>query len=282
MDKTLTEITVVGPDRKGIVANVTKYIFMNQGNIERINQNVIRGLFGMHIEASFQKENLHEKMFLREITKLGKRLGMGIRVHFDEPERPKNMAVLVTKETHCLEAILESKRKSEIRVNVKVILGSEKSLKPLARRTQIPFIFVDHKDQARAEEQIMRLLERYNIDFIVLARYMHILSPNFVWRYPNRIINIHPSLLPAFSGAYAYVKAYERGAQIVGCTAHFVTEELDEGPIVWQESFRVGQNNDLDSIKSKGKQLEAQTLLYAVKLYLENKLDVYWGKVHFK
>lgn len=282
MDKTLTEITTVGPDRKGVVASITNYVFRNKGNIERINQNVISGLFGMHLEASFQNKNLNQNKFRLGLIKLGKKLGMEIKVHFDEPERLKNVAILVTKEPHCLETILTAKHRGEIKVNVSAIIGSENSLKPLATKNRISFFSIDHKDQAKAEEQIMKLLDRYNIDFVVLARYMRILSPNFVWRYPNRIINIHPSLLPAFSGAYAYVKAYERGAQIVGCTAHFVTEELDEGPIIWQDSFRVRENEDLASIKNKGKQMEAQTLLSAIKLYLENKIEVYWGKVHFK
>jgi formyltetrahydrofolate deformylase len=111
---------------------------------------------------------------------------------------------------------------------------------------------------------------------------MRILTPNFVWRYPNRIINIHPSLLPAFPGAYAYVQAYERGAKIIGCTAHFVTEDLDQGPIIHQESFKVSTSDTLDTIKKKGQELEAATLLEGVRLYLENKLEVYWGKVYVK
>jgi len=278
----LAEITVVGADRKGVVAGVTNYIFEKQGNIEKINQNVIRGLFGMQLEASFQRGVLDGAEFRSDIQKLGKKLGMEIKVHFDEPTRLKNMAVLVSKEPHCLEAILDARKKREIRVNIPLIVGSENSLKSLASKHNISFFSIGHKDQAKAEEQILRLMERFNIDFIALARYMRILSPNFVWRYPNRIINIHPSLLPAFPGAYAYVQAYERGSQIVGCTAHFVTEELDQGPIIWQGSFRVRPNEGLDCIKKKGKQLEARTLLNAVKLYLENKLEVYWGKVHFK
>jgi len=278
----LAEITVVGPDRKGVVAGVTNYIFESQGNIEKINQNVIRGLFGMQLEASFQRDMLNEDEFRSSIQKLGKKLGMEIKVHFDEPTRPKNMALMVSKESHCLEAILEGKKNGEIKVNIPLIVGSEKTLKHLVDKYNIPFFTVNHKDQAKAEERILGLLERFNIDFMALARYMRILSPNFVWRYPNRIINIHPSLLPAFPGAYAYVQAYERGSQIVGCTAHFVTENLDEGPIIWQESFKVRPNEGLECIKKRGRQQEAHTLLHATKLYLENKLEVYWGKVHFK
>ena len=280
--RTLAEITVVGPDRKGVVASVTNFIFERQGNIEKINQNVIRGLFGMQLEASFQRDLLKKDEFRGGLQRLAKKLAMEIKVHFDEPDRLKNMAVMVSKEPHCLEAILEGRKKGEIKVNIPLIVGSEKTLKPMANKYNIPFIAVSHADQADAEVRILKLLERFNIDFVALARYMRILSPNFVWRYPTRIINIHPSLLPAFPGAYAYVQAYERGAQIVGCTAHFVTENLDEGPIIWQESFRVRPNEGLDCIKKKGRQQEAHTLLHAIKLYLENKLEVYWGKVHFK
>jgi formyltetrahydrofolate deformylase len=125
-------------------------------------------------------------------------------------------------------------------------------------------------------------MERYNVDLILLARYMRILSPNFVWRYPNRIINIHPSLLPAFPGAYAYVQAYERGAKIVGCTAHFVTEDLDQGPIICQDSFKVSERDTLDTIREKGQALEAETLLKATRLYLERRLEIYWGRVHIQ
>lgn len=280
--RTLAEITVVGPDRKGVVASVTNFIFERQGNIEKINQNVIRELFGMQLEASFQRDLLKKDEFCSGLQRLAKKLAMEIKVHFDEPNRLKNMAVMVSKEPHCLEAILEGRKKGEIKVNIPLIVGSEKTLKPMANKYNIPFIAVSHADQADAEVSILKLLERFNIDFVALARYMRILSPNFVWRYPTRIINIHPSLLPAFPGAYAYVQAYERGAQIVGCTAHFVTENLDEGPIIWQESFRVRPNEGLDCIKKKGRQQEAHTLVHAIKLYLENKLEVYWGKVHFK
>jgi formyltetrahydrofolate deformylase len=278
----LSEITVIGPDRKGVVAGVTNYIFNSQGNIEKISQNVIRGLFGMHLEASFQKSAFKRGKFLDGIAELGRKLGMEIKVHLDEPNRFKNMAILVTREPHCLEAILEAKRKKELRVNIKAIIGTEPALQNIAIRHGIPFFVVDHKDQDTAEAELLKITEQMDVDFIALARYMRILSPNFVWRFPNRIINIHPSLLPAFSGAYAYLQAYERGAQIVGCTAHFVTEDLDQGPIIHQESFRVTAKDDLGSIKKRGQALEARTLLNAVKLYLENKLEVYWGRVHFK
>lgn len=278
--KTIVEITVVGADRKGIVAEITNYIFKNGGNIENINQNVVNGLFGMHLEASFpivDKDNM--KM---EIDGLSKKLQMEIKIHFHEKNKVKNVAILVSREDHCLLKILKSHSDGEINCNISVIIGSDEKLEPIAKSHSIPFYFVNHSTQNSAEDEILQLVEKFEIDLIVLARYMRILSPNFVWRYPNRIINIHPSLLPAFPGAFAYVQAYERGAKIIGCTAHFVTEDLDQGPIIIQESFKVLPNDTLETIKKKGQIAEADALLEAVNLFLKDKLKVHWNKVTFK
>src|SRR5919198_268121 len=227
-DKTLVEITVVGADRKGVVADITNFIFRNGGNIEKVNQNVVRGLFGMQLEASFVEE-IARRQLDQGLNQLAKKLSMEIKVHYQEPNRLQNVAIFVSKEPHCLAKLLEAKKKGEIKASIAVIIGSENTLKPMADEAGIPFHAVVHTDQAEAENKILQLIDQYNIDLIVLARYMRILTPNFVWRYPNRIINIHQSLLPAFPVAYAYVQAYERGAKIVGCTAHFVTEDLDQG-----------------------------------------------------
>lgn len=280
MDKTLIEITVIGKDRKGVVAEITNFIFKNEGNIEKINQNVVRGLFGMQLEASFNK--VIQDQLNSGLKTLAKNLKMEIKVHYQEPNRLPNIAVLVSNEEHCLLRILESYDKNELKANIPIIIASSENLKAIAKKYGITFVVVDHKDQFQAENEILELFEDFNIDLVVLARYMRILTPNFVWRYPNKIINIHPSLLPAFPGAFAYVQAYERGAKIVGCTAHFVTEDLDQGPIICQNSFKVSDYDDVESIKRKGRKLESSTLLQALKLYLDGKLEVYWGKVHNK
>lgn len=277
--KTIIEVTVVGNDRKGVVADITNFIFKIGGNIEQVNQNVIRGLFGMQLEASF--ETVDRKKIDLGMRSLAKKLGMEIKVHYEEPDRLRNIAIFVSKQANCLLRLLKAKEKSLINANIPLIIGSEATLGSIAERNGIPFHTIDDKqDPLLAEKKILKLTEQYNIDLIILARYMRVLSPNFVWRYPNRIINIHPSLLPAFPGAYAYVQAYERGAKIVGCTAHFVTEDLDQGPIVCQDSFRVKESDTLDTIRKKGQSLEAETLLEATKLYLEGRLEVYWGRVH--
>ena len=278
MKKTVVGITVVGKDREGIVAAFTNFAFSKGGNIEKVNQNVIKGLFGMYLEVSFSK-TIDVKKFDAEIQSLAKRERMDVSTHH-ETNSQKNIAVLVTKEPLCLQTIIASKK--SLKGKISVIIGTEKTLEPLAKKANIPFVTIDDKDQQKAEEKIITVCKKYDIDLISLARYMRILSPNFVWRYPNRIINIHPSLLPAFPGALAYAQAYERGTKIIGVTAHYVTENLDQGPIIFQDSFKVNPDDTLEKIKSNGQKLEADTLLKAMKMHLENKLEVRWRKVHIK
>jgi formyltetrahydrofolate deformylase len=278
MKKTVVGITVVGKDREGIVATFTNFAFSKGGNIEKVNQNVIKGLFGMYLEVSFSKA-VDVKRFDSDIQTLAKKEKMDVSTHH-ETNSQKNIAVLVTKEPLCLETILTNAK--SLKGKISVIIGTEKTLEPLAKKAKIPFVAIEDKVQSKAEEKIIQICKQYNIDLISLARYMRILSPNFVWRYPNRIINIHPSLLPAFPGALAYAQAYERGTKIVGVTSHYVTENLDQGPIIFQDSFKVDPNDTLEKIKSKGQKLEADTLLKAMKMHLENKLEVRWRKVHIK
>ena len=278
MRKTVVGITVVGKDKEGIVAAFTNFAFSKGGNIEQVNQNVIKGLFGMYLEVSFSK-SIDVKKFDSEIQNLAKKEKMDVSTHH-ETNSQKNIAILVTKEPLCLEVILKNAK--SLKGKISVIIGTEKTLAPLAKKANIPFVAVEEKIQSKAEDKIIEICKKYNIDLISLARYMRILSPNFVWRYPNRIINIHPSLLPAFPGALAYAQAFERGTKIVGVTSHYVTENLDQGPIIFQDSFKVDPNDTLEQIKSKGQKLEAETLLKATKMHLENKLEVRWRKVHIK
>ena len=275
MKKIRIGITVVGKDREGIVASFTNLIFQNNGNIEKVNQNVIKGLFGMHLEASFSGK-VDVDVLDSDLQKMGKKLGMEVSV-YHEINSHKNIAVFVTKEPHCLQAILDAR--SKIKGRVSVIVGTERTLEPMAKKAKIPFVLVDEKEQQKAENHLIEITKKYDIDLVVLARYMRIMTPNFVWRYPHRIINIHPSLLPAFPGAFAYAQAFERGTKIVGVTAHYVTEELDQGPIIFQDSFKVSPSDSLETIKKKGQRLEAETLLKAVRMHLDGRLEVSWRKV---
>lgn len=280
-NETLIEVTVIGKDRKGVVAEITNAIFSRGGNIQQISQNVVRGLFGMQLEASFNK--IDKKVLDESLLHLSRKLNMEIKIHYQESNRSKNIAVLVSKEEHCLQKILEARKNREIYANLSVIIGTDYTFVQMAKNAGIPYrVVANSKSQEETEARILKLIEEFNIDLIVLGRYMRVLSPNFVWRYPNRIINIHPSLLPAFPGAYAYVQAFEKGAKIVGCTAHFITDELDQGPIICQDAFDVLPSDTLESIKSKGRELEAKTLVKAIKLYLEDKLEVYWGRVQIR
>lgn len=280
MRKTIIGITVVGVDREGIVATFTNFVFSNGGNIEKVNQNVIKGLFGMYLEASFAK-NIDVEKFDFDLQKLAKEEQMDVNTHH-ETNSEKNIAIFVTKEPLCLTTILAASKKKSLKGKISVMIGTEKTLEPIAKNEKIPFVVIEDTNQEKAEAKILEVCKKYDIDLIVLARYMRILTPNFVWRYPNRIINIHPSLLPAFPGALAYAQAFERGTKIIGVTSHYVTENLDQGPIIFQDSFFVDPNDSLEEIKAKGQKLEASTLLKAVKMHLENKLEVRWRKVHIK
>jgi len=278
MKKTIVGITVVGKDREGIVAQFTNFVFQKHGNIEKVNQNVIKGLFGMYLEVSFTSK-MNFKKLDSELQKLGKKIRMEVSTH-SETNSEKNIAIFVTKEDHCLKEILSARR--TVKGKISVIVGTEKALAPLAKKAKIPFVIVNDRNQEKAEEKLLKLCKKFEVDVIVLARYMRILTPNFVWRYPDRIINIHPSLLPAFPGSLAYAQAFERGTKIVGVTSHYVTENLDQGPIIFQDSFKVTPEDTLESIKKNGQKLEATTLFKAVKMHLDNKLEVRWRKVHVK
>ncbi len=277
----LLEFSVIGKDRKGIVSEITSYVFQNKGNIEQISQNVASGWFMMHLEASFPRESFQKERFETDLLRLSKLLNLEIKIHYQNKEK-KRMAVFVTKEDHCLRSILETWKQNRLKVEIPVIISSRKDLEPTAAEYGVPFYKINFSDPQKREKAITALLEKKNIDFIVLARYMKILSPSFVWRYPNRIINVHPSLLPAFPGAFAYTQAYERGVKLVGCSVHFVTPDLDQGPIICQDAFRVHPKDTLKTIRSKGQKLEAKLLLKGINLFLEGKLEVYWGKVGLK
>jgi formyltetrahydrofolate deformylase len=200
---------------------------------------------------------------------------MEIKVRFTEYNRRQRFAILVTKDTHCFEALMAAKFKAD----PALVIGNYPAFAPLVKKFNLPFADVSWADRPRAEATVLGLLEKHEIDFIVLARFMKILSPNFVWRYKNKIINIHPSLLPSFPGPQAYRQAYEQGVKIAGVTAHFVSMRLDEGPIIAQGSFHIRPHQALKDIIASGQKLEAAVLVKAVKLYLGKRLDVYWGIV---
>jgi len=277
--KQFATITVIGRDKTGVVARVTSYLFEQKANIEALEEQVTRGQFSMTIQASWKARQLDAKAFRSGFDRLAKALGMEIKLRFTEPHRRQRMAIMVTRESHCLEGLLASAKPGRLNTEPALVLSNRGDLKALARSRGVTFVTVPWEGRAKAEARALNLLDDFEIDFIVLARFMKILSPNFVWRYKNKIINIHPSLLPSFPGPQAYRQAYEQGVKIIGVTSHFVTMRLDEGPIIAQGSFGVRPNWGLKEIVAAGQRLETEVLLKAVKLYLTKRLDVYWGIV---
>ena len=274
--KQLATVTVIGRDKTGVIARVTSFLFDQKANIEALEEQVTRGQFSMTLQASWKKGELNTDSLRAGLAGLAAQLGMEIKVRFAEYNRRQRFAIMVTKETHCFEALMAEKLKA----TPALVIGNHPSFAPLVKKFKLPFEAVPWNDRAKAETAVLNLLEKHEIDFIVLARFMKILSPNFVWRYKNKIINIHPSLLPSFPGSQAYRQAYEQGVKIAGVTAHFVSTQLDEGPIIAQGSFQIRPGMGLKEIIASGQKLESVVLLKAVKLYLGKRLDVYWGIVH--
>ena len=272
-------VTVIGRDKTGVIARVTSFLFEQHANIEALEEQVTRGQFSMTLQASWKAPDWNPDAVRAGLDRLGESLGMEIRLRPAPPPGRQRFAVFVTRESHCLEALLQAVRLGRVKAEPVVVLANRPELEPLAVRAKLPFLLVPWQERAEAEARAIEALETRNVDFVVLARFMKILSPNFVWRYKNKIINIHPSLLPSFPGPQAYRQAYEHGVKIVGVTAHFVSMHLDEGPIIAQESFRVHPAMTLKDIVTAGPRLEARVLVRAVRLFLARRLDVHWGVV---
>jgi formyltetrahydrofolate deformylase len=278
--KQFATITVIGRDKTGVIARVTNFLFEQHANIEALEEQVTRGQFSMTLQASWDKKHLDTARIRDGLARLAALLGMEIKLRFTDPKRRQRFAIFATKEPRCFETLAQAVANRSLKADPAIVIGNYASFQPLARKYKLPFTHVPWEDRANAELKALKILEEHEIDFVVLARFMKILSPNFVWRYKNKIINIHPSLLPSFPGPQAYRQAYEHGVKIAGCTAHFVDMHLDEGPIIAQGSFSLRPGMTLPQIIETGQKLEAKVLLQAVKSYLTNRLDVYWGTVN--
>jgi formyltetrahydrofolate deformylase len=272
-------LTVIGRDKTGVVARITSFLFEQRANIEALEEQVTRGQFSMTLQASWGSRAIDKAVLGCGLSKLARELGMEIKVRWTDPKRRQSMAIMVTAEPHCALALLEAVKAGQLKARPAIMISNRRDLKPIARSFKLPFTFVPWNDRAAAEKRVLRLLEEHEVDFVVLARFMKILSPNFVWRYKNKIINIHPSLLPSFPGPQAYRQAYEYGVKIIGVTSHFVNMRLDEGPILAQASAPIPTNATLKEIVEVGQRLENKVLVKAVRLYLEKRLDVHWGVV---
>ncbi len=282
-NKIFAIVSVVGSDQKGIVARVSTHLAQHDVNIEDIEQRVIQGIFLMNMLVDLSDLTMSLDDLVRELIKLGEELHVEIKLKLLSNRKEKSMVIMVSKESHCLEKLVEELTEEGIDGRISAVYSNHEVLRPIAEKAGIPFKFFSNPDREKRDQEILEELDRDKPDLIVLARYMQILPPEFVTTWKNKIINIHPSLLPFHPGANAYRQAYEFGRRVAGCTAHFVTEELDEGPIILQDVFRIEVGEDtLDDVKRKGQALESVVLSKAVQLYLNDELLVRDNKVVFK
>jgi len=277
-----TEVTVVGEDKTGLIARVTTLLFERDINIEDLDQAVRDGVFRMTMHVDTVEMTCTAEELRTALHELGDDLGVDIQVRFPADRDTQTIAVLVTKESHPLEALFEAWADGELGAEISVIIGNHSDLEPLADHYGVDFHDIGDEKGTPDEGRLLELLDEYDADLIVLARYMRILSPNVVFRYEDRIINIHPSLLPAFPGAEAYRQAIDKGVRIAGVTAHYVTTDLDQGPIITQRAFNAPAGASEEELERCGQPLEAQALLEAVQLHLDDAVSVYHGRTELR
>jgi formyltetrahydrofolate deformylase len=277
MNKNTAILIMHCPDQNGIVTNTTRFIHEHNGNIINLEQHVDREIqrFFMRIEWELDGFAIAKDKISEDFeTAIAKRYDMRWKLYFSD-FKPK-MALFVSKQMHCTYDILSRYHAGEWNVEIPVLISNHEEAKVIARQMHIDFqlIPITKENKVEQEAKILKLLEKYKIDFLVLAKYMQVLSDDFVGRYENRIINIHHSFLPAFPGAKPYHSAYERGVKIIGATGHYVTSELDAGPIIEQDIIRISHTDSIDDLIRKGKDLEKIVLARAIYAHLNRKIIV--------
>lgn len=266
------------PDQKGLVATVTNYLFSLRANIVDLDQHV-----DMDSQQFFMRVAWEIDGFLLSADKIASDFQKNIAEKFDMKfqlhitDKPMRMAIFVTKLSHCLYDLLQRYMSKEWYVEIPLIISNHLSLKHIADRFGIPYhhFEINSNNKSEQEGKILDLLEKENIDVLVLARYMQIISPVMIKKYPNKIINIHHSFLPAFIGARPYHQAYERGVKIIGATSHYVTEDLDAGPIIAQDVEHITHKDSINDLVRKGKDLEKLVLARAVWNHLQHNILPY-------
>ncbi|HXC50360.1 MAG TPA: formyltetrahydrofolate deformylase [Candidatus Limnocylindrales bacterium] len=276
-------VSVLGRDQKGVVARICTYLAQHSVNIEQIEQNVMEGLFIMSMLVDLKDLDVNLDTLILDLKGIGSEMQMEVTIRLHGERTQKRVALLVSKEAHCLEALIDAHANQELDAEFPVVLSNHPDLEPLAVAAGIPFRWAPSTDKPAHMEFLAKELASVRPDFVVLARYMQVLTPELTRAYASRIINIHPSLLPYYPGANAYKQAYEAGIRVCGCTAHIVTEELDKGPILLQDVFhiRVGEDS-LETVKANGRALEAKVLTKAVQLCVRDEIVVMDGKVLFR
>jgi formyltetrahydrofolate deformylase len=268
------------PDRKGLVATIADFLYRHNANILHADQHqdAENNLFLMRVEWNLNGFGIVPEAFSEHFSPLAQRFQMHWQLKLSQ-QRPR-MAIMVSHYDHCLVDLLYRHQSGELACDIPLIISNHKATQRLAEFYGIPFhhIEVTKDNKAEAEARQFALFDQYQIDLIVLARYMQILSPEFVQRYPQRIINIHHSFLPAFIGARPYHRAFERGVKLIGATSHYVTEVLDEGPIIEQDLMRVSHRDQIEDLIQKGRDLEKVVLSRAVRWHVENRILLYANK----
>jgi formyltetrahydrofolate deformylase len=280
---TTARLLITCPDRTGIVATVTNFLFNHGANITALDQHSSGesegGTFFMRLEFQTPHLDLSRPALERAFADVvAARFAMDWRISY-AAER-KRMAIFVSRAEHALLELLWRARRGELPVEVAMVVSNHDKLRGAVAEFGIPFqhIPIQPEHKAEAEAQMLQLLAEAQVELVVLARYMQILTEDFVSRYPNAVINIHHSFLPAFIGANPYKQAQERGVKLIGATAHYATGELDAGPIIEQDVIRVSHRHQLNDLKALGRDVERQALARAVKWHLEDRIIVYGNK----
>jgi formyltetrahydrofolate deformylase len=265
------------PDRKGIVAAVGEFLYRHDANILHADQHQDgeRGLFLMRVEWDLADFKLDAAEFTRKFAPVADRFQM--RWRLERSSLPHRVALFVSKYDHCLVDLLYRHQSGELPCDIPLIVSNHPDARRWADFYKVPLhvIPVEAGNKAEAERRQLELLQEHKIDLVVLARYMQILSAEFVARYPHRVINVHHSFLPAFSGARPYHRAFERGVKLIGATSHYATADLDEGPIIEQDVVRVSHRDGLDDLLQKGRDLEKVVLSRAVRWHIDHRILVY-------
>ncbi len=278
--KNSATLLITCPDTKGIVAAIADFLYQHNANILHADQHqdAENSLFLMRVEWDLKDFSLDEASFAGAFQGIAKTYKMTWELKFSKDKL--RMAIMVSQYDHCLADLLHRYKNNELQCEIPLIISNHLDAQKLAEFYGIPFFHIpvekDKKKEAEAEQ--FALFDKFQVDFIVLARYMQILSEDFVKRYPQRVINIHHSFLPAFIGARPYHRAFERGVKLIGATSHYVTEVLDEGPIIEQDIDRISHRDQVEDLIQKGRDLERIVLSKAVRWHIENRILIYSNK----
>jgi len=264
------------PDQKGLVSMITGFIAQYGGNIISLHEHVDahEGTFFLRVVWDMENFEIPSKELESAFFPLARKFNATWKIHFTG--RKLRVAIMVSKYEHCLQELLWRQRLAESTYEIPLVISNHPDLEPMAAYHRIPYhVFpITKENKAEQEEAEIELLQKNNIDLVVLARYMQVLTGSFIEKYPNRIINIHHSFLPAFKGGNPYKQAYERGVKIIGATSHYVTQDLDEGPIIEQDIIRITHRESVDDLVRKGRDLERIVLAKAVKDHTEHRILV--------